>query len=617
MCGIIAGISVETISKLIEMIYNGLKMIQNRGYDSAGICANLEKQFKLVKYASTEKLNAIDKLHDYLEILRNYSSYIAHTRWATHGQKTDENAHPHIDFFNNFSLVHNGIVENYQELKNKLIEKGFQFKSQTDTEVIVNLISYHYNQLNNAEEAIKTALTEIEGTYALVIMHKSDPNTLYCTRRGSPLLLSFNDDFALIASERSGFCNYVNSYISLDNNDLCILRIIDKKITLTTTKKYTPTQINNSIIELTPEPYPYWFIKEIMEQPQASLRSISMGGRLLDDNCVRLGGLESQKDKLKDVDNIILLGCGTSFHACLAGSYYFKDLCQFNTVIPYDGSEFSKKDIPKVGRTAILFLSQSGETKDLHRCLEICKDAEQDIILIGVVNVPDSLIAREVDCGCYLNAGREVSVASTKAFTTQLILLSMISIWFSQVKNINEHKRKEYIVSLRRLYLDIKNTINNNIETAKEIAQYIYKHNSMFILGKGLCESSALEGSLKIKEVGYIHAEAYSTSALKHGPYSLLTEGFPVMILCPDDEHIVRNLGVGEEVKSRLAYNIGVTDKELPYHKFDKIIKIEKNKPYRNLLAVLPMQLIAYEVALLKGHNPDILRGLAKCVTVD
>lgn len=615
MCGIIAGITKGKME--IEMIINGLKMIQNRGYDSAGVCAN-GKEFKLLKFASTNEENAIDKLIKHLNEINNCSNYIAHTRWATHGQKTDYNAHPHIDHYNNFSLVHNGIIENYQELKEKLIKNGFIFKSQTDTEVIVNLISYHYNEMNNVENAIQKALSEIEGTYALAILCKYEQDKLYCVRKGSPLLLSINDELALIASERSGFCNYVNSYISIDNNDLCIIERTQEKLTLKTSKSYTPTQMDkNSIIELTPEPYPYWFIKEIMEQTESSLRSISMGGRLLDDNHVRLGGLEGHEEVLKNVDNIILLGCGTSYHACLAGTYYFKDLCNFNVVMPINGSEFTARDIPRNGKTAILFLSQSGETKDLHRCIELCRDTERDIIMMGIVNVPDSLIAREVDCGCYLNAGREVSVASTKAFTSQVILLSMISIWFSQIKDINRHKRKEYVSGLRKLYYDIKNTINNNIDISKEIAKYIYKYDSLFVLGKGICESSAMEGSLKIKEVGYIHAEAYSTSALKHGPYSLITEGFPVIILCPDDDNMTRNLGVGEEVKSRLAYNIGITDIEIKYHKFDKILKIEKNKPYRNLLSVLPMQLIAYEVALLKGHNPDLLRGLAKCVTVD
>jgi glucosamine--fructose-6-phosphate aminotransferase (isomerizing) len=373
--------------------------------------------------------------------------------------------------------------------------------------------------------------------------------------------------------------------------------------------------MNESIIEFSPKPYPYWFIKEIMEQSDAALRAISFGGRLLDDNKVRLGGLDSNKYELLQIDNLILLGCGTSYHACLMGAYFFKELCGFNIVLPFDGSEFSHKDIPKLGKTGALFLSQSGETKDLHRCLEVCKEA--DIYTIGVVNVPDSLIAREVNCGCYLNAGREVSVASTKSYTSQIIVLSLIAIWFSQNKNINNSKRIDMINGLRRLNLDIKNTINNNINVAKIVAEYLAKHPSLFILGKGLCEPACHEGSLKIKEVGYIHAESYSSSALKHGPYSLLTEGFPVILLCPDDEHFNKNISISEEVKSRLAYTIGITDKNLNYHTFEQVLKIESNHYFKGLLSVLPMQLIAYEIALIKGHNPDILRGLAKCVTVD
>ncbi len=617
MCGIISGLTNSQLVNLIEMILNGLKMIQNRGYDSAGICCNnINNSFYIEKYASSDKLNAIDKLDISINNFKNFTSYISHTRWATHGPKTDINAHPHIDMYENFSLAHNGIIENYSELKNDLINNGFKFKSQTDTEVIVNLISHKYNLCNNVELAIKTALSELEGTYALVIMFKNDPNTLYCTRRGSPLLISVNVDFALIASERSGFCNYVNNYINLDNNDLCIIKNISNKIVFETSKEYIPIKITNSKIEMSPEPYQHWFIKEIMEQTEASLRSISMGGRLLD-NSVKLGGLELHSEILKDIDNLILLGCGTSYHACVSSTYYFKDLCDFNVVMAYDGSEFTKRDLPKNGKTGIIFVSQSGETKDLHRCLEICKNENKDLFLIGVINTPDSLIAREVDCGCYINAGREVSVASTKAFTCQVILLSMIAIWFSQLKKTNIQKREEIITSLRRLYLDIKNTITNNLEICKEIAKYLVDYDSVFVLGKGICESSALEGSLKIKEVGYIHAEGYSSSALKHGPYSLLIEGFPVILICPDDEYFTRNMGISEEIKSRLAYSIGITDKEIREHKFDKIIKIEKNKTYRNLLSVLPMQLIAYEIALLKGHNPDILRGLAKCVTVD
>lgn len=617
MCGIVAGINTNNTINLIDMIFMGLKMIQNRGYDSAGICIN-NMDFIVEKYASDNR-TALSILEPRIDMIKKQitdaCSIIGHTRWATHGPKTDINAHPHIDHHNMVAVVHNGIIENYLELKNMLIKNGFTFKSQTDTEVISNLISYCYKN-NNPEKAIMDALKQIEGTYALVITFKNHPNKLFCIRRGSPLLLSISNEYALISSERSGFCNNVTNYIKIENNDLCIIENKNNMIELNTYNTYTPIEIKDNIIETSPEPYPHWYIKEIMEQVESSLRSISMGGRLLDNNSVKLGGLEGHKNRLLTIDNLLLLGCGTSYHACLAGAHYFKDLCNFNMVIHYDGSEFTKKDIPRKGITGVIFVSQSGETKDLHRCIELCKDS--DVIMIGVVNTPDSLIAREVDCGCYLNAGREVAVASTKAFTSMVIILSMIAIWFSQNKNINEHKRIEIINNLRKLYIDIKKTINNNLEKSKEIAKILANNDSLFVLGKGICESSAREGSLKIKEVGYIHAEAYSSSALKHGPYSLLVKDFPVILICLDDEYYVRNIGISEEIKSRYGKCIVITDIiNINNHTFDNIITIEKNNSYKNILSVIPMQLIAYEIALLKGHNPDMLRNLAKCVTVD
>lgn len=618
MCGIIAGIYGNYIKSknLINMIYMGLFMIQNRGYDSVGICSiNQNNNFTLKKIASSVSINGIDEIKKHIELFNNDDIIIGHTRWATHGKKTDNNAHPHIDYYNNFSLVHNGIIENYMELKQFLINNDFKFISETDTEIIVNLISYYYNIFNDVKISINEALNKIKGTFALVIMCIKEPNTLYCIRKGSPLLISYNEEFALIASEKSGFCNYVNNYISINNNDLCVLKKYNDKIIFETNNDYIPTPITETNFEFSPKPYPYWVIKEIMEQSEASLRAISYGGRLLDDNKVKLGGLESHKNELMEIDNLILLGCGTSYHACLMGTYYFKELCNFNVVLSIDGSEFNYHDIPKNGKSGVIFLSQSGETKDLHRCLELCNDL--DILTIGVVNVPDSLIARETLCGCYLNGGREVSVASTKSYTSQVILLSMIAIWFSQNKNINIHKRTDIINELRRLNIDIENTINKNIDIAKEIAQYLINYESLFILGKGICDSSAKEGSLKIKEVGYIHAESYSSSALKHGPYSLIQEGFPIILLCPDDNYFDKNISVSEEIKSRLAYTIGITNNTLNYHTFDKVLYIEKNYYFRGLLSVIPMQLIAYEIALLKGHNPDMLRGLAKCVTVD
>ena len=314
---------------------------------------------------------------------------------------------------------------------------------------------------------------------------------------------------------------------------------------------------------------------------------------------------------MKTIDNLILLGCGTSYYAGLLGINYFKDLCNFNTIQIYDGAEFTKKDIPNIGKTALLLLSQSGETKDLHRCISIGK--ENNLFLIGVINVVDSMIAREVNCVCYLNAGREVAVASTKSFTSQSIILSMIAIWFSQIHNINFGKRKEYINCLRNLSNDIKKTIEISKKN-KDIINIIDKPN-LFILGKGETEAIAKEGSLKIKEITYIHAEGYSSSSLKHGPFALLNKNFPVIIIAIKDNFYNKNINAYEQVKSRNSPIIFITDNS--ECKYDNKLIIPFNKIYGSLLSIIPIQLFSYYLAIKKNINPDKPRNLAKVVTVE
>ena len=392
MCGIIASLSTNTIEILIQ----GLEQLQNRGYDSAGICTinDITNKFINTKYASNN-FSAIEKLESDKNLHINNLTGIAHTRWATHGPKTDINSHPHISYLENFAIVHNGIIENYLALKNELIENNIDFKSETDSEVIVNLIEYYYQQVNDVQAAIKETLSRLEGTWGLAIITPFEPNTIFCTRKGSPILVSRNNNEAIIASEQSAFCNRSNNYICLNNHDLCKLYYQDNKITLSTSEKYNELSVFNSNIELSPLPYNHWTLKEINEQIDSSLRAISLGGRLLSNNEVKLGGIESYKNNLKDISNIIILGCGTSFFAGECGKNYFKDLCNFNTIQVIDGAEFCLNDIPKLGKTAIILLSQSGETKDLHRCIVLVKD--YDVITNGIIKMVDSLIGRVVN----------------------------------------------------------------------------------------------------------------------------------------------------------------------------------------------------------------------------
>jgi len=614
MCGII-GILAKKDIIVLEYLLNGLKQLQNRGYDSAGISITSENNIITKKYASTNDLNSLKKLDEEFCDIKNISNLgMGHTRWATHGAKTDTNSHPHISYDNNVILVHNGVIENYIQLKNELISKGITFKSQTDTEVIVNLIAFYYKTMKFDQAILKT-LERLQGTWGLVIICADNLNKLYCVRKGSPLLVSENDDYVMISSEQSGFNGLVSNYFILDGNDLCEIELTDNKISVKTNKNYITKDTILENFDLSPDPYPHWTLKEINEQYEASLRALTFGGRLLDDNRVKLGGLEGHTEILKRIDNIIFLACGTSYHASMIGVNYFKELCKFNIVMLYDGAEFNKNDIPKIGNTALIFLSQSGETKDLHRCIEIGR--ANDLFTIGIVNVVDSMIAREVMCGVYLNAGREVGVASTKCFTNQVIVLALMAVWFSQIHNINFNKRKEFIKGLRNLPNDIKNTVENCFTSIPKFVEILNNEN-LFVLGKSNCEAIAKEGALKIKEISYIHAEGYSGSALKHGPFALLSEKFPVILVATDNIYFSKMLNVYEEIKSRKAPILFITDKKNnEINHIENIVNIENNCMFSDLLAVIPLQIISYYLSIGKNLNPDFPRNLAKSVVVE
>lgn len=614
MCGIVGFLGKENA---FTCLYEGLVQLQNRGYDSAGIALFHENNVKIHKHASEENESALIKLKPLKETYCNEICGIAHTRWATHGAKTDINSHPHQSQDGKFTLVHNGIIENYAELKKFLIEKDYVFVSQTDTEVIVQLLSYFMEESETVTEAINKTIEKLKGTWGLAILHSDEPNHLYCTRHGSPLLVGLEGNKAMVTSEQSGFCNAFSKYIVLNNQDICILHYNEEEdiVHIQTKDSYQEKSALQNQNALSPFPYAHWTLKEIKEQVDSTLRAISMGGRLLSNDEVKLGGLEEKKKELLELDNMILLGCGTSYHAGMIGVQYMKEIADFNVVQLYDGAEFGEEDIPKKGKTGLLLLSQSGETKDLHRCIDIAH--AHNLYMIGVVNVVDSLIAREVHCGCYLNAGREVAVASTKAYTSQVIILAMIALWFAQSKNIHEEKRMKMIQDLRRLYLDVEKTIDMSLDTIKKDIVPLFKNRaSCFLLGKGKCESIAREGALKIKEISYIHAEGYSTSSLKHGPFALLDKDFPVVLIGPNDKYYEKTENAYEEIKSRHANIIMITNK-MQDEERPNVIQITNNKTFQELLCVIPLQILSYYLSLDKGLNPDMPRNLAKVVTVE
>ena len=407
----------------------------------------------------------------------------------------------------------------------------------------------------------------------------------------------------------------VNNYITLHNDDICVIEKMQDKIIINTTHTYIKKNVTILNSELSPFPYDHWTLKEINEQPEAVLNSINKGGRIKGASEVKLGGLEQHIETFKNINNIIILGCGTSFFASLYGMHFFKQICNLNTVQVFDGAEFNEFDIPNIGNTCFILVSQSGETKDLHRCIEIAKN--KNITTIGIINVVDSLIAREVDCGIYCNAGKEVGVASTKAFTSQSVCLSMTAIWFAQLHNTSLKKRTKMISDLHNLSKDIESTIKGCEEKIKEISCKI-SANNMFLLGKGSDECIAKEGSLKIKEISYIHSEGYSSSSLKHGPFALLDENFPVIILNLDQTHRTKTINCYQEVSSRKSPIVIISnDVSISEEVSCDIVYVAENKTYASLIGLIPIQLLAYYISIKNGINPDKPKNLAKVVTVE
>lgn len=608
MCGIIGYLGNEIF---IPFVLSGLKLLQNRGYDSVGISCIQNGELCTKKYASNFTFDSLEKLEESVSNCAIESNCgIGHTRWATHGGKTDVNAHPHHDNKNRIALVHNGIIENFDEIKDRLLEKGYFFKSQTDTEIIAVLIGYHLDNNETIQKAIQNSLKELSGTWALVIIHNDYPNKIWITRNGSPLLLGMEDEYIMVASEQIAFHNYIKKYIVIDNHDLIEVTKENDKITYSkNVHRYTIKEKTNVQIELKPNGYTHWLLKEILEQPESILRAINNGGRIENNTCVKLGGLDTCKSRLMEINHLIILGCGTSYHAGLWSLDIFKNLDIFHTVVVYDGAEFNVKDIPKIGNSGVVLLSQSGETKDLHRCIQIAKD--YDLITIGIVNVIDSMIARESDCGVYLNAGREVAVASTKSFTNQCLVLAMVAIWFSQNKGTYIEKRKKMINDIRNLSFQVQD-LCTNLEQIKEIARQIKDKTSLFLLGKGKEEAIAKEGALKLKEVAYLHAEGYSSSALKHGPFALIEHGLPVILIDVEEENRDKNKNTFQEISARNAFVIKITD-----NKCNDLLIVEKNSTFSGILANIYVQLLSYFIALEKGYNPDFPRNLAKVVTVE
>ena len=610
MCGIVAYKGDPKLSS--DVIFDGLKLLEYRGYDSCGIGVLDGENIKTFKWkgrvANTEKKFRKAKIDSGIAI--------GHTRWATHGEPNDINSHPIISYNKEFAIVHNGIIENYKELKNLLIEKKYKFYTETDTEVLVNFIELCVSNSKNIERGITYALSKVEGAFGIVLIKRSSPNLLYAARKGSPLAFGKKGSNFFIASDASPIIEHTKKIIYLENGHLLKIdkskfEILDFNLNIIP-KKFKEVDVELQRVEL--GEYETYMMKEIMEQPNSL--SQTMLGRVKNNN-ITLGGINTFSDNLLHTKRIIIIGCGTSWHAGLVAEYFLEKYLKVPVEIEY-ASEFRYR-FPIINKGDIVFvISQSGETADTLEATKIAK--KKGAKVLGIVNAVGSSIARLTHEGCYLHAGPEIGVASTKAFTSQLMVLFMIGIKCSYLKkNISQKKYLKMISELEKIPEKIKEILkmNSKIET---ISKKIYKKNNALFLGRGNNFPVALEGALKLKEISYIHAEGYPAAEMKHGPIALIDNKMPVIAICTKSDEYDKMISNIREVGARNAIIIGIIDKANEHVKdyLDYSITVPStSKDFTPILNQVPLQLFAYHCAKLRGCDVDKPRNLAKSVTVE
>lgn len=635
-CGIVG--VVGTSQDASEFLLEGLTILQNRGYDSAGMSTQkVPVDNEPVAPILTTKFASVSGTADSINLLKKSQGEhngntvgIAHTRWATHGAKTDRNSHPHSDMHGRVSLIHNGTFTNYYEIKQELMAEGVVFSTETDTEVAAQLIGHLMGEGADVLTATRIALTRLEGTWGLCVMGRDEPGKIIIARNGSPLCIGYGSNEMYVASETTAFSRYTKRFISLQDGELAVLKSDSAELNPVENEGFLQRFPTSRLaiapdvkVRLSPAPYPHWTIREIMEQPKAVAAALGYGGRVSDDH-VYLGGLEADKERMLKIKHLMIAACGTSLYASKYGAKLMRSLNSFDTVSTEDASECTSDRLPKK-EGGLLVVSQSGETKDVHRVLKCAEEMPAEIPTFSVVNTVGSLIARSTKCGVYLNAGRENAVASTKAFVTQVTVMGLIASWFAQNRaDGNRTKMDELIQCMHRLPIAIGMALRSR-ELCARIAEKLMGSEHLFVLGRGYGEPIAYEGALKIKEITYLHAEGYPGGALKHGPFALIENGkdgkfgaTPIILIVLDDEHATHMKTCAEEVRARGAYTIVITDNpKMCENIADTIIPIPTNGPMTALLASIPLQLIAYELAVRKGINPDVPRNLAKAVTVD
>ncbi|CBN79399.1 glutamine-fructose-6-phosphate transaminase [Ectocarpus siliculosus] len=633
-CGIVGVVSSSTEKGpdggVVDFLHEGLSILRNRGYDSAGV-ATVDNDRELVVSKFASKGDSADSMELLQTNSANHASHsvgIAHTRWATHGGKTDKNAHPHMDYDNRIALVHNGTINNATELRRELQGKGISFRSETDSEVIAHLIGLEMSANPNMtlKEATGRALARCDGTWGLAILNKADPDNIVVACNGSPMVIGLAQGEIFVASETAAFSRHTKNFIAMKDGEIGVIGTGGCSLDVSRMEKSSHTED----ILLSPAPYAHWTIMECLQQPEAIARALAFGGRMSEDRVV-LGGFDRSASRLSLVKNLVLAACGTSLYASMYGAKLMRDLEALDTATAMDAGELRLTDIPR-RHGGFLAVSQSGETRDLLKALKHAELA--GVARMSVVNAVGSAIARETKLGVYLNAGRETAVASTKAFTTQVTVLALVALWFRQVReaelasgeateSVGLPDKSKLFEALQRLPISFGMAMRVR-QQCKLVAEKLADKKHIFVLGKGYGEPVAYEGALKLKEMAYIHAEGYSGGALKHGPFALIegAEGdngaTPIILLILDDDHAHQMRTCGEEVKARGAQLTVITDNPRLADGLDpNPIVIPNNGALTALIAVLPLQFIAYELSLAKGINPDTPRNLAKAVTTD
>lgn len=612
MCGIVGYIGSRDAWPIV---LKGLKRLEYRGYDSAGIAVMDSFSQKIYKKAG--KVNVLEDFAKELDCSGNVG--MGHTRWATHGHPSDRNSHPHTSNSGNLSIIHNGIIENYATLKEELLNRGHQFASETDTEVLIHLIE-EIQSIEGTDllESIRLALNEVVGAYAIVVMDKNQPDRLYVARKGSPLVIGVGNGEHFVASDATPIIEYTKNVIYLNDNEIAVINKDELLIKRLDNVIQTPTiqELNMKLEMLEKGGYEHFMLKEIFEQPR-SIRDCMRGRIYPELGKVQLGGIKEFANKLKNIDRIIIVACGTSWHAGLVGEYLIEDYARIPVEVEY-ASEFRYRNPIITEKDVVIAISQSGETADTMAAIEMAKD--KGATIFGICNVAGASIPRISDAGVYTHAGPEIGVASTKAFTAQVTVLTLIAFYMAQQRGtLGTAELTELLTALDEIPDKVSFALESN-ELIKYIATEIKDATNCLFLGRGCGFPVALEGALKLKEISYIHAEGYPAAEMKHGPIALIDEQMPVIFIATKNSSYEKVISNIQEVKARKGIVIAIVTKGDRKVKdmVDYVIEIpDANETFLPLLATIPLQLLSYHIAVMRGCNIDQPRNLAKSVTVE